>query len=128
MISQPLFYNREGLPISSLREIMLLLKLRHENVVELIEVVVGRELNSIFLVMKYCEQDLASLLDNMPTPFTEAEVQKEGGIFYGYVQYIGIPIQVKCIMLQVFSGIAYLHKHCVIHRSDPSLFLPDNFY
>ncbi|XP_065827696.1 cyclin-dependent kinase 10-like isoform X2 [Oscarella lobularis] len=87
---------RDGLPISSLREIMLLLKLRHENVVELIEVVVGRELNSIFLVMKYCEQDLASLLDNMPTPFTEAEV--------------------KCIMLQVFSGIAYLHKHCVIHR------------
>eukprot|EP00118_Oscarella_pearsei_P009582 m.55817 g.55817 ORF g.55817 m.55817 type:complete len:402 (+) comp34503_c0_seq3:81-1286(+) len=87
---------RDGLPISSLREIMLLLKLRHTNVVELTEVVVGRELNSIFLVMKYCEQDLASLLDNMPTPFTEAEV--------------------KCIMLQVFSGIAYLHNHCIIHR------------
>jgi len=29
---------------------------------------------SIFLVMEYCEQDLASLLDNMTTPFTEAQV------------------------------------------------------
>ena len=29
---------------------------------------------SIFLVMKYCEQDLASLLDNMQSPFSEAQV------------------------------------------------------
>jgi cyclin-dependent kinase 10 len=87
---------KDGLPISSLREINLLLRLRHNNVVELMEVVVGKELDSIFLVMKYCEQDLASLLDNMPAPFTEAEV--------------------KCIIKQVFSGVAYLHCHCVIHR------------
>lgn len=31
-------------------------------------------LSSIFLVMGYCEQDLASLLENMPTPFSEAQV------------------------------------------------------
>lgn len=30
---------------------------------------------SIFLVMGYCEQDLASLLENMPTPFSEAQVE-----------------------------------------------------
>ena len=29
---------------------------------------------SLFLVMKYCEQDLASLLDNMQRPFSEAQV------------------------------------------------------
>ena len=29
---------------------------------------------SIFLLMSYCEQDLASLLDNMQKPFTEAQV------------------------------------------------------
>ena len=46
--------------------------------------------------MEYCEQDLASILDNMPSPFTEA--------------------QVKCIALQVFKGLAYLHKHYYIHR------------
>ena len=29
---------------------------------------------NIFLAMKYCEQDLASLLDNMQSPFSEAQV------------------------------------------------------
>ncbi|CAI2725347.1 unnamed protein product [Schistosoma spindalis] len=65
---------RDGIPISSLREITLLLSIKHPNVVHLREVVVGRSLDSIFLVMEYCEQDMASLLDNMPNPFTESQV------------------------------------------------------
>ena len=65
---------KDGLPISSLREINLLLKMRHKNIVELNEVVVGRKLDSIFLVMEYVDQDLASLLDNMTNHFTEAQV------------------------------------------------------
>jgi cyclin-dependent kinase 10 len=65
---------RDGLPISGLREINLLLNIRHDNVVRLKEVVVGRSLDSIFLVMEYCEQDLASLLDNMQSPFSESQV------------------------------------------------------
>lgn len=51
---------------------------------------------SIFLVMEYCEQDLASLLDNMSQPFSEAEV--------------------KCIVLQVLHGLKYMHSHYMIHR------------
>jgi cyclin-dependent kinase 10 len=65
---------KDGLPISGLREINLLLNLRHDNIVRLKEVVVGRSLESIFLVMEYCEQDLASLLDNMQSPFSESQV------------------------------------------------------
>ncbi|XP_055220535.1 cyclin-dependent kinase 10 isoform X7 [Gorilla gorilla gorilla] len=87
---------KDGIPISSLREITLLLRLRHPNIVELKEVVVGSHLESIFLVMGYCEQDLASLLENMPTPFSEA--------------------QVKCIVLQVLRGLQYLHRNFIIHR------------
>ncbi|KAM7537306.1 hypothetical protein Aperf_G00000064233 [Anoplocephala perfoliata] len=87
---------RDGIPISSLREITLLLSIKHPNVVQLKEVVVGRSLDSIFLSMEYCEQDLASLLDNMPNSFTEA--------------------QVKGIMLQVFKGLRYLHENFIIHR------------
>ncbi|XP_049720098.1 cyclin-dependent kinase 10 isoform X1 [Elephas maximus indicus] len=92
---------KDGIPISSLREITLLLRLRHPNIVELKEVVVGNHLESIFLVMGYCEQDLASLLENMPTPFSEAQ-----------------PLypQVKCIILQVLRGLQYLHRNFVIHR------------
>ncbi|XP_068267246.1 cyclin-dependent kinase 10 isoform X2 [Nyctibius grandis] len=87
---------KDGMPISSLREITLLLQLRHPNIVELKEVVVGNHLESIFLVMGYCEQDLASLLENMQTPFSEA--------------------QVKCIILQVLRGLQYLHENYIIHR------------
>ncbi|XP_036690682.1 cyclin-dependent kinase 10 isoform X2 [Balaenoptera musculus] len=90
---------KDGVPISSLREITLLLRLRHPNIVELKEVVVGNHLESIFLVMGYCEQDLASLLENMPTPFSEA--------------------QVKCIVLQVLRGLQYLHRNFIIHSTDP---------
>ena len=44
----------------------------------------GRELDSMFLVMTYCEQDLASLIDNMRTPFTEAEVRKSCAVVLPY--------------------------------------------
>lgn len=51
------------------------MQLRHRNIVELKEVVVGRELDNMFLVMNYCEQDLATLIDNLKTPFTESQVR-----------------------------------------------------
>lgn len=87
---------KDGLPISALREMNILLSLRHENIVEVREIAVGKSLDSIFMVMSYCEQDLASLLDNMSTPFTES--------------------QVKCIMLQLFKGIKFLHSKYIVHR------------
>uniref|UniRef100_A0A672RWN3 Cyclin-dependent kinase 10 n=1 Tax=Sinocyclocheilus grahami TaxID=75366 RepID=A0A672RWN3_SINGR len=77
-------------------EISLLLRLRHPNILELKELVVGSHLESLFLVMSYCEQDLASLLENMQTPFSEA--------------------QVKCIVLQLLKGLTYLHHNFVLHR------------
>ena len=50
------------------------MQLSHKNIVELREVAVGRELENMFLVMRYCEQDLATLIDNMKVPFTESQV------------------------------------------------------
>ena len=87
---------KEGLLISGLREIDLLLNIQHHNIVRLHEVVVGNHLQSIFLVMEYCHHDLASLLDNMKTPFMEA--------------------QVKCLMLQLMKGVEYLHTKFIVHR------------
>ncbi|XP_055379789.1 cyclin-dependent kinase 10 [Condylostylus longicornis] len=87
---------KDGIPISSLREIQILMSCDHINVVKLREVVVGKSLESIFLSMEYCEQDLASLLDNMPNPFSESEV--------------------KCIVIQVLKGLKYLHSRFIIHR------------
>jgi cyclin-dependent kinase 10 len=79
---------KDGLPISSIREINILLNIRHKNIVELKEVVVGSRLDSIFLVMEYCEQDLASLLDNMPIHFTEAQVVVIKKKFYRLFHYV----------------------------------------
>ena len=53
-------------------------------------------MDNMYLVMEYCEQDIASLIDNMKVPFTEA--------------------QVKCIMIQLLDGLEYLHQKYIIHR------------
>ena len=66
-----------GLPICSVREVGILMQLKHRNIVELKEVVVGRDLENMFLVMNYCEQDLATLIDNLKTPFTESQVTED---------------------------------------------------
>lgn len=60
------------------------------------EVVVGNELEKIYLVMEYCEQDLASLLENLEKPFIESEV--------------------KCIIMQLLRGLEYLHANFIVHR------------
>ncbi|KAI8600247.1 kinase-like domain-containing protein [Dissophora ornata] len=86
----------DGLPISSLREIKLLKTLRHDNIVLVKDVAVGSDLDQIFLVMEYCEQDMAALMDNVKKPYTPAEV--------------------KCLMYQLLKGIEYCHDHYVIHR------------
>lgn len=89
-------HDHDGISVSSLREIQILLHLSHPNIVKLKEVVVGRNMDNNFLVMEYCEQDLASLLDNMQAPFSEA--------------------QVKCIMLQLLEGLDHLHSRFIVHR------------
>ena len=66
---------KDGMPVSGLREISILLGMEHENIVRMKEVAVGRSLESMFLVMEYCEQDLACLLDNMQSPFSESQVK-----------------------------------------------------
>lgn len=86
----------QGLPISTLREIEALRRIRHENTVMLRDVVVGEDLSSVFLVMEYAEQDLANLLDTMPVSFSEP--------------------QIKCLVIQLARGLEYLHSHFVIHR------------
>lgn len=48
--------NKDGLPISSLREITLLKNLNHPNIVKLNEIMVGRRLDDVNLVMEFCDQ------------------------------------------------------------------------
>ena len=87
---------REGMPLTSLREVSLLRRLRHPNIVKLLEVAVGSKLGSLFLAFEFCEYDLSRLLDSMPSPFT--------------------PSETKCLLEQLLSAMAFMHTNLVIHR------------
>lgn len=86
----------EGFPLTSLREINILLSFHHPSIVDVKEVVVGSNLDSIFMVMEYMEHDLKGLMETMKQPFSQSEV--------------------KCLMLQLLSGVKYLHDNWVLHR------------
>ncbi|UKZ78129.1 hypothetical protein TrVFT333_005863 [Trichoderma virens FT-333] len=89
-----------GLPVTGLREIQILKNCRHRNVVAMEEVVVGNDIskpdNSIFLVLEFVEHDLKSILEDMPEPFLSSEVKR--------------------LLLQLTSGVAYLHQNYILHR------------
>ena len=54
---------KEGFPITALRELNTLLSLNHENVIKLKEVVHGSSLNKIYMVMEYCDHEVKSILE-----------------------------------------------------------------
>ncbi|KAL8520117.1 hypothetical protein ACS0TY_010878 [Phlomoides rotata] len=87
---------REGFPLTSLREINILLSIHHPSIVDVKEVVVGNDLDNIYMVMEYMEHDLKVLMETMKQPFSQSEV--------------------KCLMLQLLGGIKYLHDNWVLHR------------
>ncbi|GAW12777.1 hypothetical protein ANO14919_021480 [Xylariales sp. No.14919] len=90
---------RTGLPETGLREIQILKDCSHKNIVKLQEVVVGEDtsrIENIFLVLEFVEHDLKSILEDMPEPFLASEV--------------------KSLLLQLASGVTYLHEHWILHR------------
>nr|KMM67556.1 cell division protein kinase 9-A [Coccidioides posadasii RMSCC 3488] len=85
---------KDGFPITAVREIRLLQHLRHENVVSLQEVMVER--NECFMVFEYLSHDMTGLI-NHPS-FTLSAAHK------------------KHLAKQMFEGLNYLHHRGVLHR------------
>uniref|UniRef100_A0A1A9ZE34 Protein kinase domain-containing protein n=1 Tax=Glossina pallidipes TaxID=7398 RepID=A0A1A9ZE34_GLOPL len=73
---------KEGFPITALREIRILQLLKHENVVNLIEICRTKATahngyrSTFYLVFDFCEHDLAGLLSNMNVKFSLGEIKK----------------------------------------------------
>ena len=67
-------HEKDGFPLTSIREINILLCFHHKNIVDVSEVVVGRSLDDVYMVMEFMEHDLKKLMEGMAAPFTVAEV------------------------------------------------------
>ena len=69
--------SRDGFPLTALREVNVLLSLYHPNIVNVTEVVVGASLDSVFMVMEFMDHELKALMEDMPHPFSTAEVHPQ---------------------------------------------------
>ena len=85
-----------GFPITALREVNILLSLRHRNVVEVHEVVVGRSSDSVYVVMEYAESDVKRLLSS-------------------HRELFSLPV-VKRLMYQLLTAVHHLHSRFLLHR------------
>ncbi|EPS64414.1 hypothetical protein M569_10366, partial [Genlisea aurea] len=101
----------EGFPLTALREIKILKKLHHQNVIQLKEIVSspvrqrgdyqGKPDNNkykgnIYMVLEYMDHDLTGLSDRPGLRFS-------------------VP-QIKCYMKQLLTGLHYCHLNQVLHR------------
>ena len=67
---------KEGFPITTIREINLLLGLKHRNIVTMREMLSGNSVDKVYVVMEYMEHELKHLLENnVQHKFCWAEVK-----------------------------------------------------
>ncbi|XP_031838222.1 cyclin-dependent kinase 2 [Nomia melanderi] len=84
----------EGVPSTAIREISLLRKLTHPNIVQLFDVVDGDK--HLYLVFEFLQQDLKKLLDSL-----------KGGLDQALV---------KSYLFQLLKAISFCHLRCILHR------------
>jgi len=95
---------KEGFPITAVREIKILRQLKHKNIIKLREIVTDKQeavdfrkdKGSFYLVFDFMEHDLMGLLDSGLVTFTQ-ELNAS-------------------IMRQIMEGLAYCHDRNFLHR------------
>ncbi|KAI8352665.1 kinase-like domain-containing protein [Mortierella sp. GBAus27b] len=92
----------EGIPITALREIKILKRLKHENIVPLQDMAIqigsrsSRVRASVYMVFPYMDHDLSGLLNNPKVR-------------------LSVP-QIKLYMKQLLEGTIYMHSQKILHR------------
>ena len=87
---------KEGFPITALRELSTLISLRHDNIINVKEVVYGSSLDKIYVVMEYLDHELKSILEDRKLSFSHGEI--------------------KCLVKQILEGLAFMHSRWIFHR------------
>ncbi|KAG0222730.1 kinase subunit of RNA polymerase II carboxy-terminal domain kinase I, partial [Actinomortierella wolfii] len=85
---------KDGFPITAMREIKLLRTLNHRHVVSLRELMVSK--GAVYMVLEYMDHDLTGILGHPHLRFR--------------------PEHIKCLLRQLFEGLAFLHHKGVLHR------------
>ena len=91
--------NSEGFPLSAIREITILKKYHHPNIVKYIDTFVDKpeknKRGNVSLVYEYAQHDLASLIK----------------------EKIDFDLDcIKSIMFQILNGVKYIHDNYILHR------------
>ncbi|CEP63585.1 cyclin-dependent serine/threonine protein kinase CTK1 LALA0_S08e05952g [Lachancea lanzarotensis] len=86
---------REGFPITSIREIKLLQSFDHQNISTLSEIMVESQ-KTVYMIFEYADNDLSGLLMNEQIKFSAANC--------------------KHIFKSLLEGIDYLHENSILHR------------
>lgn len=94
--------SKYGFPITALREASILLTLDHPSIVKVREVVVGSTVDKVYMVMEHGGKDLKDVMCSLQ------KTRGDGSAFS-----LG---QVKQLLGQLLSAVAYMHKHWYIHR------------
>ncbi|KAK4875087.1 hypothetical protein RN001_011509 [Aquatica leii] len=97
-------HEKEGFPITAVREIKILRQLNHKNIVNLREIVTDKQdavdfrkdKGSFYLVFEYMDHDLMGLLESGMVDFNE--------------------LNNACIMRQLLEGLSYCHRKNFLHR------------
>ncbi|KAG6902049.1 hypothetical protein C0995_005105 [Termitomyces sp. Mi166 len=91
---------KEGMPVTALREIKILKALKHPSIIEILDmfVVRGTERDplSVYMVFPYMDHDLAGLLENDRVKLPSS--------------------QIKLYMKQLLEGTEYMHRNNILHR------------
>ncbi|GAA5841286.1 hypothetical protein JCM3766R1_005015 [Sporobolomyces carnicolor] len=85
---------KDGFPVTAVREIKLLQNLRHPNVVDLSEMLVSK--GHVYMVMEYMDHDLTGILHHPTISFS--------------------PAHLKSLMQQFLEGLSFIHRRGVLHR------------
>jgi negative regulator of PHO system len=88
--------SEEGTPSTAIREISLMKELKHENIVDLHDVIHTE--NKLMLVFEYMDRDLKKYMDSRGD---------RGALDY---------VTIKSFMHQLLLGIAFCHENRVLHR------------